>query len=265
MITRRLQALLFAIALILPGHSASAQQDADELARQTQNPVASLITVPFEANWDMGIGAREATGTILNFQPVVPFELTPRWNMVLRTILPLSSQPDTGTGTQRISGLGDSVVTLFLSPSMSGKVIWGVGPVMLLPTASNTALGSEKFGFGPSVVLLTQPSPWTVGILANQIWSVDGAIDRTGVNQTLLQPFLHYNLGEGLSLGASAEANINWKDDGTSTIPLLFQASKITRLSSRPVRLAMAVGPMLAHAQGADWRFRMSITFLFPR
>jgi len=262
MITRRLQALLFATALIVSANPASAQ-DADELARQTQNPVANLITVPFEANWDMGIGDREATGTILNFQPVVPFELTPKWNMVLRTILPVSSQP--GTGTQRISGLGDSVVTLFLSPSASGKVIWGVGPVMLLPTATNTALGSEKFGFGPSAVVLTQPGPWTLGILANQIWSVDGAVDRTGVNQMLLQPFLHYNLGEGLSVGASVEANINWKDDGTSTIPLLFQASKVTRLSSRPARLSMAVGPMLAHAQGADWRFRMSITFLFPR
>jgi hypothetical protein len=103
MITRRLQALLFATALIISANPASAQ-DADELARQTQNPVANLITVPFEANWDMGIGDREATGTILNFQPVVPFELTPKWNMVLRTILPVSSQP--GTGTQRISGLG---------------------------------------------------------------------------------------------------------------------------------------------------------------
>ena len=262
MITRRLHALLFATALILPAHPASAQ-DADELARQTQNPVAGLVTVPFEANWDMGIGDREATGTILNFQPVVPFGLTPKWNMILRTILPVSSQP--GTGTQRISGLGDSVVTLFLSPSASGKVIWGVGPVMLLPTATNTALGSEKFGFGPSAVVLTQPGPWTLGILANQIWSVDGAVDRTGVNQMLLQPFLHYNLGEGLSIGASAEANINWKDDGTSTIPLLFQASKVTSVGSRPVKLSMAVGPMLAHAQGADWRFRMSINFLFPR
>jgi hypothetical protein len=135
-------------------------QSADELAKQTQNPVASLISLPFQANWDAGIGEREAIGATLNIQPVAPFPLTKEWNMILRVIMPVVSQP-TDDGF-RINGMSDTVATVFLSPARSGKVIWGAGPVMLLPTATNNALGSEKIGFGPSVVALVQPefSDW---------------------------------------------------------------------------------------------------------
>jgi hypothetical protein len=263
MIIRRLQKLLFAITLVLFAYP-SFGQNADELAKQTQNPISTLISVPFQANWDMGIGDREATGTILNFQPVVPFGLTPKWNVILRSILPLQSQPDS-SGIQRSNGLGDATVSLFLTRSAPGKIIWGVGPALLLPTATNSALGTEKFGLGPTFVVLAQPARWTIGLLANQIWSVDGAVDRADVSQLFLQPFAQYNLGDGLAVGVSTEASITWKSEGGASVPLLFSASKVTRLGSRPVNLQMAAGPMLAHPAGADWRFRMAIVFLFPR
>jgi hypothetical protein len=237
---------------------------ATELAKQTQNPVSSLISVPLQANWDMGIGDREATGTLLNFQPVMPFGITPNTNVILRVIMPLASQP-TADGL-RVGGLGDVVMTAFFSPARTGRIIWGAGPVFLLPAATNNQLGAEKFGLGPSFVVLTQPGPWTVGMLFNQIWSVSGAADRNDVNQTLLQPFVSYNLGRGLAVGAVMEASANWKADETWTTPLLLTVSKVALLGRRPVNFQLGAGPMVASpAAGAGWRFRFAVTFLFPR
>ncbi len=243
-----------------------AAQDADELAKQTQNPIANLISVPFQGNWDFGIGDRAATSTLLNFQPVVPFAVSKSTNVILRVILPLTSQPGTASTAPRINGLADTVATFFFSPSKPGKVIWGAGPVIMVPTATDAALGSEKFGIGPSVVLLSQPGKFTIGILFNQIWSVSGANDRPDVNQTFLQPFTNYNLGAGLSVGVSVEATGNWKADQAWTAPLLFSVSKVTLLGTRPVNLALAAGPLIASPDaGASWRFRLAATFLFPR
>ena len=242
-----------------------AAQTDDELAKQTQNPVASLISVPMQGNWDFGIGDRKATSTLLNVQPVMPFGVSKSTNVILRVIMPLTSQPGPDGSAPRINGMGDIVATAFFSPTKSGKIIWGVGPVVLLPVATSNALGSEKFGVGPSVVVLTQPGKWTIGLLFNQIWSTSGATDRSDVNQTFLQPFANYNLGGGLSVGVSAEASGNWEADETWTVPVLFNVSKVTRLGKRPVSLAMAAGPTASPEGGANWRFRLVATFLFPR
>jgi len=247
--------------LVLPP---AAAQTADELAKQTQNPVASLISAPLQGNWDFGLGDREATATLLNIQPVIPFGISKSTNVILRVIMPLTSQP--GSTEARINGLGDIVATAFFSPAKSGRLIWGAGPVFLLPAATSNALGSEKFGIGPSVVALPQPGPWPIGALFNQIWSVSGANDRADVNSTFLQPFANYNLGGGLSAGVSVEATGNWEADEAWTAPLLFSVSKVTLLGKRPVNLALAAGPTIASPDGgASWRFRLVATFLFPR
>jgi hypothetical protein len=255
-----------AIAGLLIGASRPVfAQSADELAKQTQNPVASLISVPFQGNWDFGIGDREATGTTLNIQPVAPFGLTPTWNVILRVIMPVQSQP--AEGGQRFTGMGDTTMTVFFSPAKTGKVIWGAGPAMLIPTATNQNLGTEKFGLGPSVVALVQPGQWTVGALWNQIWSVDGANDREDVNAMYLQPFANYNLGQGLAAGAVVESSTNWEaDDEQWTSYLLFSISKVTLLGRRPVNFAAVAGPAIASPTGRpDWRLRFTATFLFPR
>jgi hypothetical protein len=194
----------------------------------------------------------------------MPFGINKTTNIILRVIMPLTSQP--GPSDARINGLGDIVATAFFSPQKTGRIIWGAGPVLLLPAATNSALGSEKFGIGPSVVALAQPGQWTVGVLYNQIWSVSGANDRADVNTTYLQPFANYNLGSGLSAGVSVEAGANWEADDTWTAPLLFNISKVTLLGKRPVSFAAAAGPTIASPDGgASWRFRLSATFLFPR
>ena len=240
-------------------------QSADELAKQTQNPVAGLVSVPFQGNWDFGIGDREAVGTTLNIQPVAPFGLTANWNVILRVIMPVQSQPS--DGGQRVTGMGDTTMTLFFSPVKTGKLIWGAGPAMLIPTATNQNLGTEKFGLGPSIVALMQPGKWTVGALWNQLWSVDGANDRDDVNLMYLQLFANYNLGQGLAVGASVESSTNWEaDDERWTSYLLFSISKVTMFGRRPVNFAAVAGPAVASPTGhADWRLRFAATFLFPR
>ena len=253
-----------ALALLLTQAPAANARSADDLAKQTQNPVADLISAPLQSNFDFGLGDRDATGTLLNIQPVMPFSLTPGTNVILRVIMPLASQP--GPDGIRINGLGDILATAFFSPSQSGRVIWGAGPVVLLPAATTAALGTEKFGVGPSVVALAQPGKWTVGMLFNQIWSTSGANDRDDVNQTYLQPFASYNLGRGLAAGVSMEASANWNADEAWTAPLLFNVSKVALLGKRPVNFQVAAGPTVASPEaGASWRFRLAMTFLFPR
>jgi hypothetical protein len=220
--------------------------------------------VPLQGNWDFGLGDREAVATLLNIQPVMPFGISKSTNVILRVIMPLTSQP-APDGT-RINGLADIVATAFFSPAQSGRLIWGVGPVFQLPAATNASLGSEKFGIGPSVVALTQPGQWTIGVLYNQIWSVSGANDRDDINSMFLQPFANYNLGGGLSVGVSAEASANFEADDNWTAPLLFNVSKVTLLGKRPVSFLVAAGPTIASPDGgASWRFRLAATFLFPR
>ena len=256
--------LCLALMMTLALPAVCGAQSADELAKQTQNPVAGLISVPLQGNWDFGLGDRDATATLLNIQPVMPFGISSSANVILRVILPLTSQP--ATDGLRINGLGDVVTTAFFSPARSGRIIWGVGPVLLLPVATNNALGSEKFGIGPSIVVLTQPGKWTLGALYNQIWSVSGANDRDDVSTLFLQPFANYNLGNGLSIGASMEASANYEADETWTAPLLFSVSKVAPLGKRPVNFSAAAGPTVASPEGgASWRFRLSATFLFPR
>jgi hypothetical protein len=239
-------------------------QDATTLAKQTQNPVSSLVSVPFQGNWDFGIGDNGDTGTLLNIQPVIPFAVSQSTNVILRVIMPLTSQP--AADGLRSNGIGDIVASAFFSPSKTGKIIWGVGPVVLLPTATDNALGSEKFGIGPTVVVLTQPGNWTLGALFNQIWSTSGAKNREAVNSTFLQPFANYNLGDGLSVGVSMEATGNWNADEAWTAPLIFNVSKVTLIGKRPVNLSVGAGPMVAHPTGgANWRFRLAAVFLYPR
>ena len=259
--TRRFLLSAVWVLLVMPP---AAAQTADELAKQTQNPVASLISVPFQGNWDFGLGDRDAAGSLLNIQPVMPFALTERTNVILRVIMPLTSQPASDGG--RLNGLGDIVATAFFSPAAVGPIIWGVGPVFLLPTATSSLLGSEKFGVGPSVVALTQPGNWTLGILFNQIWSVSGANDRDDVNSTFLQPFANYNLGDGLAAGVVVEATGNHEADQAWTAPLLFTINKVALLGQLPVNFSLGAGPTIASPDGGpSWRFRLAATFLFPR
>ena len=237
--------------------------NADELAKQTQNPVASLISVPLQGNWDFGLGDRDATGTLLNIQPVMPFGVSQNTNLILRVIMPLTSQP--GSGGARINGLGDIVATAFFSPTKSGRIIWGAGPVFLLPAATNARSARRSSASAPQSSRLTSPAmdgrdpvqPDLVGERRERSrrrqLDVPAAVCQ-------LQP------RSGLSVGVSMEATGNWEADEAWTAPLLFNVSKVTLLGKRPVSFTLGAGPHVASPDGgADWRFRLAATFLFPR
>jgi len=216
---------------------ARAEMTATELAKLAQKPVANLISVPFQNNTNFNIGPQNKTQNILNIQSVIPIELNQEWNLITRTIMLIISQPGLALGQERVNGLGDIQLTGFLSPAVpEGGVIWGAGPIVQLPTHTDNALGHDRWGIGPSVVILhlEKGDPWVYGFLANNVWSVGGSSGSSAYNNFLLQPFLNYNFGGALYLTSSPIMTSNWKSDGW-LVPVGGGIGKIFHLGKLPV------------------------------
>ena len=239
---------------------------AAELAQKLSNPVASLISVPFQLNWDEGLGPdEEGRRFLMNFQPVMPFKLNDDWNLIARVIVPVLAQPVLFEGGQPTSGLGDILVSGFFSPSRGG-LTWGVGPVIGLPVSSDPALGSGQYTLGPTAVVLKQAGPWTVGALVNHLWSVGGDPGRKDVNQTFLQPFVAYGKS-GWTFSVNSESAANWEaEDGQKwTVPINMMVSKVVLLGRRPI--SIQAGPRFyleSPTGGPKWGFRAGLTLIFP-
>ena len=247
---------------------APGEDPAYDLAQTAQNPVANVISLPFQNNTNFSFGPLEKTQNILNIQPVIPFSLGQNWNLITRTILPVISQPALFPGDDRTFGLGDTVFTAFLSPANPGRIIWGAGPVLLLPSATDEKLGTEKWGAGPSAVALTIRGPWLFGVLANHIWSFAGDSGRADVNSTLIQPFINYNFPGGWFLTSSPIITANWEADSsqTWTVPLGGGGGRLFFIGRQPVNVsAQAYYNVEKPDFGADWSVRLSVAFLFPR
>jgi len=199
-------------ALSLSSFTASAQDEA-ALAKELQNPVANLISVPLQSNWDFGIGPANAMRYTLNVQPVIPFSLNSKWNLITRTIMPIIHAESPIEGGRDKSGLGDILQSFFLSPAAPVKGwILGGGPVFLYPSATENALGGEKWGAGPTAVVLRQDSGWTYGMLANHVWSFAGTNRRQDVSATFLQPFVSYTTKTYTTLGVNTESTYDWEN-----------------------------------------------------
>lgn len=245
--------------------AADAPADADELAKALSNPVAALISVPLQLNYDDGyeLGGERFT---LNIQPVVPISISEHWNMISRTILPVIEQSDVVNDDSQF-GLGDVTQSLFFSPKAPTKSGWiiGVGPAFLLPTATDDLLGTEKWAIGPTAVVLKQTEAgWTYGALVNHLWSVAGDDNRADVNATFLQPFLSKGLGQGRTATVNFEASYDW-DGEQWTVPLNFMYSKVTKIGGQMVSFAGGARAYLdAPDGGPDWGLRFVVTFLFP-
>lgn len=242
-------------------------QDA-ELAKKLSNPVSSLISVPFQSNYDRGIGPDgEGEKFYVNFQPVVPISLGPDWTVVSRTIVPIVNQDEIFPGSGDQFGLGDTLQSLFFTPKSPGPsgIIWGVGPAILLPTATDDLLGGEKWGAGPTGVVLKQSGPWTYGVLANHIWSFAGDNARADISNTFIQPFVSYTTADAWTYGVNLESAYTWIDDVWS-VPLNLTASKLTKIGDQPVSIGGGVRYWLTSPDAGPEGFgaRLSVTFLYP-
>jgi hypothetical protein len=269
--------------LTLAVESPDEAAEADKLAKQLANPIASLISVPFQANEDWGFGP---TGNgykfTLNIQPVIPISISKDWNVIIRTILPIVSQhdlfyfadlpKDSPLQPQNRSqdGLSDTTQSFFFSPKKPGPfgLIWGLGPAFLYPTGTHPLLDTGTFSIGPTFVVLKQAGPWTIGALMNQLWSVVISEDRSSVSQMFVQPFISYTTKTHTTLTIDTESTANWNassDDGKWTVPVIFQISQILKIGKQPISIQIG-GKYYADSPryGPDWGARLNITLLYP-
>ena len=269
---------------VLPAQAAEPQppskQDPDqELVKQTQNPVADLISVPLQNNFNFGTGSKDRTVYVGNIQPVIPIHITDEWNLITRTIMPIINQPSLFRGTSSATGLGDINPTFFFSPAKSGEFIWGVGPTFTLPTATDSLIGSGKFSMGPAAVALIMQGHWVVGALANNQWSVAGW-GTNNVNSFLLQPFVNYNLPDHWYLVSAPIMTANWaaaKAGDVWTVPLgggvgkLFRLGEILPLEGHPIAKLpintqlQVFGNVHRPEFGSEWQLRFQVQLLFPK
>lgn len=263
-----LMAGLLSTVLMAPTAFAQGGESNEELAKKLSNPIAALISVPFQFNYDTNIGPiDDGDRYVLNIQPVIPISLNDNWNIISRTIVPLVSQNDIFPGAGSQSGLGDVVQSLFFSPKLPTQSgwVWGAGPVFLLPTATDDLLGADKWGLGPTAVALKQDGPWTWGALANHIWSVAGSGNQD-ISATFLQPFMSYTTKGAVTYGLSTEATYDWESRQWA-VPLSANVSKLTKLGNQLVSLNGGVRYWAESTTGGPegFGFRLQLTLLLPK
>lgn len=254
------------VAAYLP--QAAFSDENEELAKKLANPIANLVSVPLQFNHDSGYGTEDADRTILNIQPVIPFTINEEWNLISRTILPVIDQEESFAGQGDETGIGDVLESLWFSPSAptANGIIWGVGPAALLPTASDDKLGAEKWGLGPTAIVLKQNGPWTIGGLTNHIWSVAGEDDRDDVSSTFLQPFINYTTKTAATFFLNTESTYDWKASQWS-VPINMGVNQLFVVGSQRVQLGLGARYWAeAPKNGAEgWGLRVNVVFLFPK
>lgn len=235
----------------------------EQLAMAAQNPVAALISIPFQDNVSFGVGPDGGVQNVLNIQPVVPLGLGPDWNLITRTILPIVTQPSF-TGGSSTTGLGNLMFSAFLSPAKPGALIWGAGPVVTFPTATSPLVGSQStWGLGPSVVLLTMRGHWVIGVLANNVWSVAG--DRS--NWFLLQYFVTLNFDSGWYVTTSPVITANWEapPEQRWVVPFGAGFGRIVWIAGVPFNCnASAFVNAVRPDFGPTWSLRAQVTLMLP-
>jgi len=245
-----------------------------DLRAAVQNPVGAMYSLPLKFTFDFGAPNGEAS--FLNIQPVIPITVGD-WNLINRIIMPLIDTPGQVTGTPDIpnpppgdgaTGLGDINYSLFVSPAKPGKFIWGVGPSIMFPTATDEQLGSEKWSAGPTGVILVQPKWGTYGGLVRQLWSFAGDDDRSDVSQLLVEPFVNYNLDKGWYLITDMIITANWNADSGNrwTVPLGGGVGKLLKIGSQAINVRTEAYYNIAKPDSApNWQWGFTVQFLFPK
>lgn len=255
------------LGLLLAGQSVQAQSG-DDVAQQLANPVASLISVPFQFNYDQDIGASDGERSFINVQPVIPLSLSDDTNLISRTILPIIDQDGVPGANDSEFGLGDTVQSLFFSPKAptDSGWIWGAGPVLLLPTATDETLGAEKWGIGPTAVALKQSGRWTYGGLANHIESFAGESRRRDVSSTFLQPFLTYITPTQTTIALNTESTYDWRA-GEWSIPINLMVNQLAKIGDQVVQIGVGARYWAeSPASGPEgWGLRLNFILVYPK
>ena len=253
-------------AFLISSASAAFSETDQELAKELSNPVAALISVPFEYKYDQNVGPND-TGTqrTLVVKPVIPFSLNEDWNLISRTIIPYVSLDDVTPGSSN-SGLGDIQQSFFFSPKKptAGGVIWGVGPILQIPTSSSNGLGRNEWGAGITGLALIQPGPWTFGLLASHTWDVGGAdVDQS---DTFIQPFLNYTTPNAWTFVLNTESTYDWEASEWS-VPINATVKKLVKIGEQRVSLSAGVRKWVSSSTNGpdDWGATFGATFLFPK
>ena len=261
--------ILVAVALVASAPTARSETGAADLAQELTNPIADLVTVPIQMNFDNGIGpADDGSKLTTNVQPVIPFDIGENWNLVTRTIVPVTYQNDIFPGAGSQFGLGDINLSLFFSPKAptAGGLTWGVGPVLLLPTATDSLIGTRKWGAGPAAVGLVLKGPWTVGMLANHVWSFAGDDDRDDISNSFMQPFVAYTWPSAWTASLQSETTYNWQSEQWS-VPVNLSLSKLVKFGKLPVSLQGGVGYWAESPDSGPegFRFRLQANIVLPK
>ena len=242
------------------------QHDVNALAKETQNPVSSLTSIPLQFNFNTGGDLEDRTFFNFNFQPVIPFSLNERWNVIARTIVPIDSFP--GPETTRFSGVGDIQLQLFLSPAKSGGITWGLGPMVSFPTATASPAETGTWAAGPAAVVVKMTGPFVLGGLISQLWPLADAGDDVEMNLFTLQPFVNYNFGQGWALSFAPIITANWNaSDGNEwTVPLGIGITRTTVFNRRPMNLGLQYYFNVERPDGAaGQQLRLIVSLLYPR
>ena len=235
--------------------------NADELAKKLANPIAAMISVPFQYNYARTFN-EDGHRNLLNIQPVVPMSISKDWNLISRTIVPIIQQKDVQPNNTQF-GLGDTTQSFWFSPKEPTKsgLIWGVGPAALIPTGTD-GIGANTFALGPTVIVLKQAGPWTYGMLFNQLWNVGGQAD---ISSMFIQPFLAKGLGKGRTLSVNAESTYDWNSKKW-TVPINVAYSKVSKWGKQMVSNQVGAGWYATSPSGGpEWQLRYMMVLLFPK
>lgn len=275
---RHLSMSLAALSFTLAPQAASAQtaaptspagqsSDAAELAKKLSNPIADLISLPFQLNYNQGFATGDGDQWTLNVQPVIPFSISTDWDVISRTILPIVSQDGVIPGAGSQFGLGATTQSFFFSPkaTTASGIDWGVGPVFLIPTATD-GISTNQWGAGVTGVALRQKDGWTIGGLANHVWSLTGDSEDGDISATFLQPFVSYTTPKATSFTLNTESTYDWETEEWS-VPINAEVAQVVKFGKRPVQFSLGARYYAESAEfGPDgWGARFQATLLFPK
>ena len=238
------------------------------VAKITRNPLTTATLLLNQFNWNFATGPLHNHDQFApNFQPWIPFHITENVNLLTRTILPYIRQEET-KGSGSVFGLGDLNTMLWFSPAEATTFIWGIGPALVFPTATDGLLGSGKFSAGPSAVAASVKDPWLVAVLIQNVWSCAGQSSRPSINQLAAEPFINYGLEKGWYLTSAPLITIDWKAPRSSDrwlVPIGGGGGKVVAIGKQRVDFTLqAFSNIIRPHSAAEWQLRFSVNFVLP-